>query len=56
MLAASVIFNVVHPGRLMPGKESDLPGCGERRKMKKQGVQGKYEFIALTPEENRLVH
>ncbi|RAK95525.1 RTA1 domain-containing protein [Aspergillus ibericus CBS 121593] len=33
MLLALVGLNVVHPGRLMPGKESDLPGRKERKRM-----------------------
>ncbi|KAL8672070.1 MAG: hypothetical protein Q9168_003465 [Polycauliona sp. 1 TL-2023] len=31
MLLALVIFNVVHPGRIMPGKESDFPSRKERK-------------------------
>ncbi|KAI4244582.1 MAG: hypothetical protein L6R42_010420, partial [Xanthoria sp. 1 TBL-2021] len=31
MLVALVIFNVVHPGRIMPGKESDFPSRKERK-------------------------
>jgi hypothetical protein len=31
MLCALVILNVIHPGRLMPGKESNLPSRKERR-------------------------
>ena len=37
MLIALVLFNVLHPGRLMPGKESNLPGRKVRKAMKKQG-------------------
>ena len=37
MLIAIALFNVFHPGRLMPGKESDLPSRKVRKAMKKQG-------------------
>ncbi|KAH8813021.1 RTA1 like protein-domain-containing protein [Xylogone sp. PMI_703] len=38
MFLALFIFNVVHPGRIMPGKESDLPS---RRERKKGGITSK---------------
>ncbi|KAL8750346.1 MAG: hypothetical protein Q9199_007128 [Rusavskia elegans] len=31
MLVCLVIFNVIHPGRIMPGKESDFPSRKERK-------------------------
>jgi hypothetical protein len=31
MLCALVLLNVIHPGRLMPGKENDIPGRKERK-------------------------
>lgn len=31
MLTALVLLNVVHPGNVMPGKESDLPSRKERK-------------------------
>lgn len=31
MLVALVVYNVVHPGRIMPGKESDFPIRKERK-------------------------
>ncbi|KAJ5703628.1 hypothetical protein N7493_011553 [Penicillium malachiteum] len=34
MLIALVMLNVVHPGRLMPGKESEMPGRKQRKQMK----------------------
>ncbi|KAJ6008131.1 hypothetical protein N7540_012107 [Penicillium herquei] len=34
MFIALVMLNVVHPGRLMPGKESEMPGRKERKQMK----------------------
>ncbi|RMZ37304.1 hypothetical protein CA14_011483 [Aspergillus flavus] len=33
MLLALVLFNFIHPGRLMPGKNSDIPSRKERKKM-----------------------
>ena len=32
MFVALVLFNVVHPGRIMPGRDSDLPSRKERKK------------------------
>ncbi|EGU75407.1 hypothetical protein FOXB_14082 [Fusarium oxysporum f. sp. conglutinans Fo5176] len=31
MLIASCVFNIVHPGRVMPGKQGDLPNKAERK-------------------------
>jgi hypothetical protein len=31
MLVSLVILNVFHPGRIMPGEESDLPSRKERK-------------------------
>jgi hypothetical protein len=31
MLIALIILNVVHPGRVMPGKECDIPGRKQRK-------------------------
>ena len=39
MLIALVLFNVFHPGRLMPGQESNLPSRKVRKDWKKQGQQ-----------------
>jgi hypothetical protein len=36
MLFATLLFNIVHPGKYMPGKESDLPSRKEYRREKKQ--------------------
>lgn len=33
MLLALVLLNAVHPGRLMPGKDSDMPSRKQRKKM-----------------------
>ena len=38
MWIALVIYNVVHPGRLMRGKEADLPSGKLRRGLRKQGL------------------
>ena len=37
MWIASVLFNIFHPGRLMPGRESNLPSRKERKSLKKEG-------------------
>ena len=37
MLIALVLFNIFHPGRLMPGRESNLPSRKERKILKKEG-------------------
>lgn len=37
MLIAIALFNIFHPGRLMPGQESNLPSRKVRKNMKKQG-------------------
>ncbi|PYH40346.1 RTA1 domain-containing protein [Aspergillus saccharolyticus JOP 1030-1] len=41
MLVALVLLNVVHPGRMMPGKDSDMPSRKQRKKM---GVYSKAEI------------
>ena len=45
MLIALSLFNIFHPGRLMPGKESNMPGRKVRKAAKKQGnpVHGRAE-------------
>lgn len=35
MLVALAIYNVFHPGRIMPGKESDFPSRKERKNYSK---------------------
>lgn len=37
MFLALVLFNLVHPGRIMPGKESDFPSRKERKHYFKPG-------------------
>ena len=39
MLLALVALNIVHPGRIMPSKESDMPS----RKERKKGVRSKWK-------------
>lgn len=41
MLIALVLFNIVHPGSVMPGKESDFPSRKERKAMGKENVKGR---------------
>lgn len=43
MLLALVALNVEHPGRIMPGKESDIPS----RKERKKGVKSKWDAKGL---------
>jgi hypothetical protein len=38
MALALYLFNAIHPGRIMPGKESDLPSRKTRKMWKKQGI------------------
>ncbi|KAK5113636.1 hypothetical protein LTR62_003263 [Meristemomyces frigidus] len=54
MLIALVLLNVIHPGTLMKGKESDMPSRKQRKVMKKEGVVLKgradeYLLTSLTP-------
>lgn len=41
MLICLVLFNVAHPGRIMPGKEGDLPSRKARRQAGKSHVWGR---------------
>ncbi|KAK4082059.1 hypothetical protein Purlil1_11282 [Purpureocillium lilacinum] len=38
MLIALVLFNIVHPGRVMPAHETKIPSFPERRRQKREGV------------------
>lgn len=38
MLMALLLFNVFHPGRIMPANETKIPSFFERRRLKRQGV------------------
>lgn len=40
MFLALAVFNVVHPGRIMSGKESDFPSRKERKNYFKAGSPG----------------
>ena len=39
MLLALVALNIMHPGRIMPGKKSDMPS----HKARKNGVRSKFD-------------
>ncbi|KAL6722229.1 hypothetical protein ACLMJK_001336 [Lecanora helva] len=41
MLFGLVLLNVVHPGRIMPGKECDFPSRKQRKAAGKNGIQGR---------------
>ena len=41
MLFALVLLNIVHPGRIMPGKECDFPSRKERKAVGKDNVKGR---------------
>ena len=41
MLIALVLFNIVHPGQIMPGKESDFPSRKQRKIIGKKNVRGR---------------
>lgn len=51
MLVAFVLLNVVHPGRIMPGKESDLPS----RKDRKRGILTKSDRYKGLPVTETMV-
>lgn len=38
MFFAVLLLNIVHPGRVMPGKENQIPGRKERKQMIKEGL------------------
>ncbi len=51
MLCALIILNIWHPGRIMIGKESDIPGRKERKaknaytKSEREGAQSTVEMV-----------
>lgn len=47
MLIAFVLFNIVHPGKVMPGKAGDFPSRKERKNFEK--IHGGEEGIVLEP-------
>lgn len=38
MLIALLLFNLFHPGRVMPADETKIPSFFERRRLKRHGV------------------
>ncbi|KFY11795.1 hypothetical protein V492_04258 [Pseudogymnoascus sp. VKM F-4246] len=46
MLISLVILNLIHPGRIMPGEESNLPS---RKDRKVRGIYNKSEYISGSP-------
>lgn len=50
MFLALVVFNIVHPGRIMPGKKSDFPSRKERKNYFKPGGLGSSLDILPTTE------
>ncbi|MCJ1423686.1 hypothetical protein MMC29_001570 [Sticta canariensis] len=42
MLVALVLFNIYHPGKIMPGKASDFPSRKERKRMANQPLENGY--------------
>ncbi|KAL6408774.1 hypothetical protein AUP68_07720 [Ilyonectria robusta] len=51
MLIASCIFNIVHPGRIMAGKQGDLPNKSAR-KLRAMGSEVREGSISLSNPEN----
>ena len=45
MFIALVLFNVIHPGKIMPGKESDFPSRKERKNLFKTNRGDDYATI-----------
>ena len=50
MLIALVMFNVVHPGKIMAGKESDFPDRKERKNMAPRPRSGDDMMVLPTRE------
>ena len=52
MLMALVLFNIVHPGRIMPGKEADLPSRKARKQAGKSHVWGRAgQYLGEAPQQ-----
>lgn len=49
MLFALLVFNIVHPGRVMPGKESEFPSRKQRKAVGKKNVHGRAEVGRSLP-------
>ena len=59
MFTALVLLNVVHPGRIMPGKESNLPSRKFRKAQGKDNVRGRAGGIPLydsAPQSSRELY
>ena len=53
MLAALIILNAVHPGKVLKGPESSFPGTWRRRRQAKLGDASEYR--SLDPSDVELV-
>ena len=49
MLVALVLLSVVHPGRVMPGKEANLPSRKARKAIGKKNVKGRAGRVTSIP-------
>ena len=49
MLFSLILLNVVHPGRIMPGKECDFPSRKERKAAGKNNVRGRAGMVGSLP-------
>ena len=63
MLTCLILFNVIHPGRLMPGKESDFPSRKQRKAAGKNNTMGRaagalplYEWSTPSPDAGGESH
>ncbi len=52
MLVALVVLNVVHPGRLMPGSDSNLPS----RKQRKDGIRTRSNLDSVSRSDETKVN
>ena len=52
MLIALVLFNIVHPGKIMAGKESDFPSRKERKNMAQRPESADVMMVLPTREPN----
>lgn len=53
MFIALVLFNLVHPGKVMPGKESDFPSRKERKNFSRDGTFNR--GTELLPSNNQQI-
>lgn len=49
MLLACVLLNIIHPGRVMPGKESDFPSRKQRKAVGKNNIRGRAGVAGSLP-------